>query len=102
MAREFAKAFYNSKEWKRCRASFIAYRQSIDGGLCQTCRENLGYIVHHNKEWLTEENINDPEVALSFDNLKYDCLICHNKEKEGEESSNYYLGTDGQIYPIPP
>lgn len=84
MAKEFAKVFYNSKEWKRCRAAYIAHRVSIDGGMCETCHEVPGYIVHH-KEELTPENINNPDVALSFDNLKYDCHVCHNKENKKEE-----------------
>lgn len=101
MAQEFAKPFYNSKAWKKCRASFIAYRQSIDGGLCQTCHENIGYIVHH-KEWLTPNNINDPEITLNHRNLQYDCLVCHNKEKENGEKEKYFFGEDGQIYELPP
>lgn len=101
MAQEFARQFYNSKAWKACRASFIAYRQSIDGGLCQTCHENTGYIVHHDI-WLTPQNINDPDISLNHRHLKYDCLVCHNKEKENEEKEKYYFGKDGQIYELPP
>lgn len=98
MAKEFAKPFYNSKQWKKCRASFIAYRKSIDGGLCQTCHDNLGFIVHHTI-WITPENINDTDITLNHRYLKYDCLVCHNKEKDGEEESNYYFGLDGQLHP---
>lgn len=105
MAKEFAKAFYNSKRWKRCKASYIAKRKAIDGGLCETCREELGYIVHH-KEELTSENINDPEIALNHDNLKYDCHICHNKENKNEDICEglvrYEFGPDGDIVPLPP
>ena len=56
----------------------------IDGGMCETCHEVPGYIVHH-KEELTPKNINNSDVALNFDNLKYDCHICHNKENKQEE-----------------
>lgn len=103
MAKEFAKTFYNSTAWKKCRASYIAHRISIDGGLCETCHEAPGYIVHH-KCWITPNNINNPEVTLNHDNLKYDCQICHNKEKENEEEEKprYFFGEDGQIYPTPP
>ena len=55
MAREFAKAFYKSKEWLKVRAAYIAKRKSIDGGLCESCHEKPGYIVHHKIE-LTPEN----------------------------------------------
>ena len=79
MAKEWAKPFYNSKAWQDCRDSFISHRVSIDGGMCQRCEAELGYIAHH-KEWLTPSNINDPMVSLSHDNLEYVCHDCHNKE----------------------
>lgn len=79
MAREFAKSFYASRAWQKCRAAYISRRRSIDGGLCESCREKPGYIVHHKTE-LTPDNINDPDIALGFGNLKYDCLECHNQE----------------------
>lgn len=81
MAREFAKKFYDSAAWKNCRASYIAERRKIDGGLCETCHKKYGYIVHH-KIWLSPENINDTSISLNHKHLKYDCLECHNKETE--------------------
>ena len=78
MAKEWAKAFYKSKAWRRCRASFIADRRRIDGGLCQCCHELPGYIVHH-KVILTPENINDPEIALNHALLSYECKTCHDE-----------------------
>jgi hypothetical protein len=81
MAKEFAKPFLNSKAWKQCRSGFISERRRIDGGVCQVCRENLGYIVHH-KTLLTPQNIQDPEVSLNWDNLSYECKRCHD-EHEG-------------------
>lgn len=80
MAKEFAKAFYNSKAWQKCRASYIAERVMIDGGLCETCHEKPGYIVHHRIP-LTPENISTPEVSLNHCNLKYDCKECHDEEE---------------------
>ena len=58
--------------------SFTDGRQ-IDGGLCQRCRERLGFIVHHRIE-LTPANIGEPDVALNQQLLEYLCLECHNKE----------------------
>lgn len=104
MAREFARLFYKSIAWQKCRKGYIAHRQAINGGLCETCHEKPGYIVHH-KEELTPENINDPDVALGFGNLKYDCLECHNKEN-GRGRGNiagltdYAFGPDGDVMPI--
>ena len=75
MAKEWAKAFYKSKEWKECRAAYI---QSVNG-LCERCLKkgivNPGYIVHH-KIHLTPENINNSEITLNWDNLEYVCKEC--------------------------
>ena len=79
MARDFAKAFYKSKEWKRARAAYI---RSVHG-LCERClaggRYVPGEIVHH-KVHLTPENVADPTVSLDFRNLEYVCRDCHAKE----------------------
>ena len=101
MAKEFAKAFYNSKQWKRCRAAYIAHRVLIDGGMCESCHDEPGYIVHHKTE-LTPDNINDPDITLSFRNLKYDCHVCH--QKENAQSNEVpglveYDFVDGEIVP---
>ena len=72
----FAKQFYKSKAWRRCRAAYIAQRRLVDGGLCESCRREPGYIVHH-KIVLTPENIHDPEVALNHRYLAYECKACH-------------------------
>lgn len=98
MAKEFAKAFYHSKAWQRCRASFIAERITIDGGMCEHCKERPGYIVDHKKE-LTPENINDLEVTLNEENFQYLCLTCHNKKTF---SKNDYILFDEDGQPIPP
>ena len=79
MAKEFAKKFYSSKAWLKCRELYIQNRIQIDGGMCETCRERLGYIVHH-KVKLTPQNINNPEIALNHKLLKYDCKPCHDEE----------------------
>jgi len=79
MARDFAKKFYNSKEWKKCRE---AYKQSRFG-ICERCLKEGKYVageeVHH-KIYLTPENINDPYIALSFSNLELLCQSCHSIE----------------------
>lgn len=77
MARDFAWAFYHSLPWKNTRK---AYYDSVPGHLCEKClkrgRYTPGQIVHH-KVHLTPENIDDPEIALSFDNLELVCRKCH-------------------------
>ena len=78
-APELQKAFYNSKEWQRCRAEYL----SMVGGLCERCEAkgkiNPARFVHH-KEYISLNNIQDPEVLLSFDNLEALCFDCHNSE----------------------
>ena len=80
MAKEWAKSFYNSKAWQRCRESYINNRRMIDGGLCEECGERLGYIVHHTV-MLTPENINDPTIPLNPDTLRWECKPCHDREE---------------------
>lgn len=73
MSKEFAKKFYKSTVWIKCKNSYI---KSVHG-LCERC-EQPGYIVHH-KIHLNERNINDPDISLNHNNLEYLCLDCHNK-----------------------
>lgn len=80
MAKEFARAFYDSKQWRKSRKAYIAKRISIDGGLCEECSERLGYMVHHTVA-LTPDNINNPEVSLNHNLLEYVCKQCHDREE---------------------
>ena len=75
---DFAKIVYKRKQWKQCRAAYIAYRVSVDGGLCEECHDALGYIVHHRTP-LTADNINDPDICYGRKNLEYVCKQCHDK-----------------------
>ena len=70
----YAKKFYNSAAWKRCRKAYF----NMKHGLCERC-SNTGKIVHH-KNYITPENINDPEITLNFKNLELLCQDCHNRE----------------------
>lgn len=76
MSRDFATGFYHTKAWKKTRAAYYRYRR----GLCEHClrlgKYVPGEIVHH-KVHLTPENISDPSVSLSFDNLELLCRECH-------------------------
>ena len=76
--KDFSKAFYKSKAWQRTRDAYVA---SV-GGLCERCLQSglctAGEIVHHKRE-LTVENIRDPAVSLSWDNLELLCRDCHGK-----------------------
>lgn len=72
----FARKFYKSKAWQTCRAAYIAQRVQEDGGLCECCGEEPGYIVHHMIP-LQPSTIDDPAVALNPGNLSYECKACH-------------------------
>jgi 5-methylcytosine-specific restriction protein A len=78
MAKSYAKKFYKTKAWQKCRSSYIAKVF----GICEHC-EGPGYIVDHIEE-IKPENINDPDITLNHDNLQYLCLSCHNKKTFGK------------------
>ena len=78
MAQEWAKAFYRSKRWLKCRDAYIKDRILADGGLCEECHDRPGYIVHH-REPLTQETITDTEISLNHRNLEYVCKDCHDR-----------------------
>lgn len=94
----YAEKFYKSQAWQRCRAAYI----SSQGGLCERCRKRGLYVpgdtVHHIIH-LTPGNINDPNVALSFDNLQLVCRDCH-AELHGSspdyEGRRYTVSPDGR------
>ena len=92
------KQFYKSRAWKRARDAYIAYRQAIDGGLCEVCHDEPGLIVHHTI-WLDDINCNDPDIALNQQLFKYECQTCHNKERDPRKISpgRCLYGPNGEI-----
>lgn len=84
MAKEWAKWFYNSTTWKKCREGYI---KSVNG-LCERCLDKgmivPGKIVHH-KVYLTPNNINDPSISINWDVLEFVCQDCHNNEHHGTD-----------------
>ena len=93
--KEFAAEFYKSKAWEKCRES---YAQSV-GWLCEDCLEKgiykSGEIVQHKTE-LTPENIDKPEVTLSWDNLRLVCRECH-AEQHGKRQRPYSVDEYGRV-----
>ena len=92
--REWAKKFYSSTAWRRCRASYATSKH----GLCEQCGD-VGTEVHH-KIPLTKDNINDPMISLCWDNLQLLCHRCHDKTKVGQRSpvrDGYSFGPDGDL-----
>lgn len=97
MARDFAKSFYSSKRWQDCRNG---YARSV-GFLCENClRRGIykpGDIVHHRIE-IDPININNPEVALNWNNLELLCRECHAEaHDERKKDRRYVIGDNGEI-----
>ena len=92
------KEFYRSKAWKRARQGYIDGRLSVDGGLCEICREEPGKIVHHTI-WLDDINCNDPDISLNPDLFLYECQTCHNKEVDPRKAipGRCLYGPNGEI-----
>lgn len=94
--REFAEAFYKSRAWQE---TAEAYRRSRKG-LCERCLAEgiitAGEIVHH-KRWLTPENINDPEVTLSWGNLELVCRKHHGEAHSKEKARRYRVDKNGRV-----
>ena len=93
--KDFARTFYHSKAWKAVREAAV----SRDGGLCRDCLQKGLYRpaeeVHH-IEPLTPQNISDPRIALSLDNLVSLCRECH-KARHRPELDRYTVDEYGRI-----
>lgn len=73
MAKDFAKAFYRSKAWASARrAALIRAKGMCEMPGCYKPAEEVHHIIE-----LTPDNIDDPEISLSLDNLLCLCRDCH-------------------------
>ena len=101
MARDFAKSFYNSKEWINTR-EFILKR---DNYLCRDCGRPASEV--HHIEHLTPQNIGDVTITMNPDNLVSLCRDCHferhrgehGKGRETQEDYNYTFDANGMLIP---
>lgn len=98
----WAASFYNSDAWRECRRSFLEYKSN----LCERCStdENpvLSKVAHH-KVHLTKDNVSDPMIALSWDNLEALCQDCHNKEHHKKErKAGYTFDANGNVVQTAP
>ena len=86
--------FYNSPEWHRCKDTYL---ESVNH-LCERCLAKGIYepakIVHH-KIPLTDQNVNDLSISLSWDNLQALCRQCH-----AEVHDDMYAERTGRRYRI--
>ena len=91
----YAEKFYKSKIWQTVRDAAI----KRDAYLCQDClkagRITPAEEVHHIQE-LTPENITDPSVSLSLDNLISVCRECH-QARHGARQRRYSIDELGRV-----
>ena len=94
MAQEYAKSFYNGKAWTRCRDAFMKSKYYI----CERC--GVAALIVHHKEYITPENINNPEITLNWNNLEALCIDCHNREHQsgGATADGIYFDSNGNLY----
>lgn len=74
--------FYTLKPWRD-----LSYTIKIDRGFkCEQCgwvavtNEDRKKLIAHHRDELTDDNINNPQIALNPANIEILCLDCHNKE----------------------
>lgn len=85
--------FYNSRAWRTVRDGYAMSQDYI----CERCNrvcytkgdkryinakkqgQDVVFGIVHHKEYITPTNINDPYITLSYENLEYLCITCHNK-----------------------
>ena len=95
MAEPWAMPFYQSRQWERCRLGYLKSQHYI----CERCAGGAS-IVHH-RIYLTQENIDDASVTLSWDNLEAVCQDCHNREHHGSRedvtAEGLVFTADGQV-----
>ena len=88
--------FYFSKRWKKCRNAYAASQN----GLCERCLAK-GLIVPgdevHHKQRLTLATLDDPTVALNWDNLILLCKSCHMLEHGTKHEKRYSVLNDGKV-----
>ena len=102
MSRGVRADFYHSKIWE---TTARAYKTSV-GGLCERCLQagiiEPGVIVHH-KQYLTDDNLADVDISLSFENLELLCRQCHAdehssaKRKERNKNKRWSLDDEGNV-----
>ena len=95
--RSIEQSFYHSRAWKD---TAKLYMQKVSY-MCERCKAQGKYnparVVHH-KIHLTKENVRDPSISLSFDNLEALCQDCHNKEHFGDKTpARYKIDENGDL-----
>lgn len=97
MAQIFSKPFYHSAQWLAVREAYAKSKCY----LCECCG-NPGIEVHHIIP-LTPDNINDPSITTSFENLRLLCRSCHRKihrqlDKGQTGDERYTIDAEGTVH----
>lgn len=77
----WAEEFYKGTAWKKARESYMMAVNYT----CERCGRRAE-MVHH-KTYLTAENIQNPDISLSFDNFEALCDRCHQHEHHKTSST---------------
>ena len=95
---KYAESFYKSKTWQATRE---AYSKS-KGYLCEDCLEHgqitAGEIVHHVRP-ITKATINNPDITLSWGNLRLLCRSCHERAHR-RTARRYTIDEQGHVQAI--
>ena len=95
--KKYAESFYKSKTWQKTRE---AYSKSV-GYLCEDCLKQgvftAGEIVHHIRP-ITRDNISNPDITLSWDNLRLLCRPCHERVHRGRPARRYTIDEYGNVH----
>jgi len=96
--KEYARSFYKSKAWMKTQAAYMSSKNYI----CERCG-GMAKIVHH-REYITPENINDPNITLSWSNLEALCQDCHTREHLSAEvcAEGLSFNSKGELIYTPP
>jgi len=96
--KKFAESFYKSRRWQETRD---AYAKSV-GGLCEDCLNrglySPGEIVHHVRP-INEKNIDNPNITLSWSNLRLLCRSCH-EARHRKSQKRYYFDELGRLVSV--
>lgn len=88
MAHPWAKAFYNSKEWRALRERLVVKANFLCADCGDSYLQNSSQLVGHHIIELTPANVLDPNIALNPNNIKIICRRCHDKHHRRFEFDN--------------
>ena len=97
----WAERFYNSKAWRYCRKTFLQTKD-YNCERCGTIDDPIFADVAHHRIYLTRENINDPGISLSWNNLEALCQKCHNEEHHSRRDTPRYAFDRNGVLVLPP